>query len=69
MERHFIVFYFGSLNYGTVRGYMEFTTFDGHYLKKQMTLNKLKKANENLKDIIITNIIELNNKDFKDWND
>jgi len=66
-NRYFIVFYFGTVKNGNATGYMEFTTYEGAYLNKSMTIIQLSKNNLNLTDIVITNILELNDVDFNEW--
>ena len=66
-NRYFIVFYFGTVKNGNATGYMDFTTYEGAYLNKAMTIIQLSKNNLNLTNIVITNILELNEVDFNEW--
>jgi hypothetical protein len=66
-NRYFIVFYIGNVPKGLITGYIDFTTYEGSYLNKAMTLIQISKNNLEIKDVIITNIIELIEPDFKDW--
>jgi len=66
-NRYFIVFYIGNIYNGRVTGYMNFTTYEGCYLNKAMTLIQLGDKNSELKEIVITNIIELSESDYREW--
>ena len=66
-NRYFIVFYIGNVPNGRITGYIDFTTYEGSYLNKAMTLIQISKYNSEIKDIVLTNIIELNEKDFHEW--
>lgn len=66
-NRYFIVFYIGNVPNGRITGYIDFTTYEGSYLNKAMTLIQISKYNSEIKDIALTNIIELNEKDFHEW--
>ena len=66
-NRYFIVFYIGNVPNGRITGYINFTTYEGSYLNKAMTLIQISKYNSEIKDIALTNIIELNEKDFHEW--
>ena len=66
-NRYFIVFYIGNVPNGRITGYIDFTTYEGSYLNKAMTLIQISKYNSEIKDIVFTNIIELNEKDFHEW--
>ncbi len=66
-NRYFIVFYIGNVINGKVTGYMEFTTYENSYLNKAMTIVQLSKNNLDIKGIVITNILELNEVDFNEW--
>lgn len=66
-NRYFIVFYIGNVYNGRVTGYMDFTTYEGCYLNKAMTLIQLGNKNPELKGIVITNIIELSESDYREW--
>ena len=67
VNRYFIVFYIGNVPNGRITGYIDFTTYEGSYLNKAMTLIQISKYNSEIKDIVLTNIIELNEKDFHEW--
>jgi hypothetical protein len=65
-NRFFIVFFMGSTSSGHTRtSFREFSTTD-NYLNKSVTFDMLEKST-GLKNITITNIIELNKSDFNDW--
>ena len=66
-KRNFIVFYIGNTPNGRVTGYMDFTSYDGSYLNKTLTLKQLDENSIKIEDIVFTNIIELNDNDFNDW--
>ena len=69
-KRCFIVFYVGTVKdtNGQATGYIEFTS--GDYLNKVKTIEQILLVNKNkIKNIAITNIIELSQKDYKTWND
>ena len=69
-KRCFIVFYVGTLKdrNGQATGYVQFTSTD--YLNKVKTIEQILLVNKNkIKNIAITNIIELSQKDYKTWND
>ena len=66
-NRYFIVFYIGNVPNGRITGYIDFTTYEGSYLNKAMTLIQISKHNSEIKDVVLTNIIELNENDFHEW--
>ena len=61
-ERYFIVFYETT----TEKGNSSVST-KGQYLNHDDIIKKIAKSN-NLKVVIITNIIELNQQDYESWN-
>ena len=67
--RCFIVFYVGTVKdtNGHATGYIEFTSDD--YLNKAKTIEQILLINKNkIRNIAITNIIELSRNDYKTWN-
>lgn len=66
-NRYFIVFYQAinkddSMTYGN-RAY----TTNGYYLVWKRIVKDIKEEDKIVKDAWITNIIELNKRDYKDW--
>lgn len=61
-KRHFIVFFKCEKNRV---GHMIFVSNDGSYLNMYVVIEVIK--DENIKDPVITNIIELTESDYIDW--
>jgi len=67
--RYFIVFYVGTIKEtnGQAIGYLDFTS--NKYLSKSKTIEQILSKNKNkIKNIAITNIIEISRKDNRTWN-
>ena len=71
MKRYFVIFYTCSRTdtNGYTIGWCTFVSQDGRYVNKKEIENFVKswKGNENIKDIVITNILELSESDFQDF--
>lgn len=71
MKRNFIIFYTCSRNdnNGYTVGWCTFVSENGRYVNKKEIENFVKswKGNENVKDVVITNILELSESDFQDF--
>ena len=69
MKRNFVIFYTCSRNYvnGWTIGWYTLISEDGKYVNKKEVENFVKslKGNENVRDVIITNILELSESDFQ----
>jgi len=65
-KRYFIVCFSGLNDMGNATGFIDFST-DGGFLNLKTTVEYIKQ-NQELKECIITNIIELSEQDFNDWN-
>ena len=71
MRRNFVVFYTCSRtnSNGWTVGWCTFISEDGSYINKKEVENFVKSwnGNENVKDVIITNVLELSESDFRDF--
>jgi len=65
-KRYFIVSFSGFNDMGNVTGFIDFST-DGGFLSLKTTIEYIKEK-QGIKECIITNIIELSEQDFNDWN-
>lgn len=66
--RYFIVFYIGSCSTGRVTGQINFTA-NGNFLNRKKSITQIEEYNRGLKikNVIITNIIELGHEDYLQW--
>ena len=71
MKRNFVIFYTCSRNdsNGWTIDWCSYVSENGRYVNKKEIENfvKLWKGNENVKDVVITNILELSESDFQDF--
>lgn len=71
MKRNFVIFYICSRSdsSGWTVGWCTFVNDQGGYVNKKEVENFVKswKGNENIKDVVITNVLELSESDFKDF--
>ena len=67
-NRYFLVFYTGvCLDNSSVTGCCDFTT-NGYYLNSKKTIQILSSnPKKEVISIVLTNILELSESDFKDW--
>ena len=66
-KRYFIVYYVGiNVKGGYNVGDTQFST-EGEFLNRELTIKQIKEVNPHLSDIVITGIMELNKKDYKNW--
>lgn len=66
-KRYFIVMYVASVVRGTITGNLDVTT-NGEYLNRELTTKNIKDSIEqDCSDIVVTNIIELNERDYYCW--
>lgn len=65
-KRYFLAFYKGTTDTGYCEGYMDFTT-KGGFINKVETHRMIKEKFSNIKDLTITNVLELKENDYKDW--
>jgi hypothetical protein len=65
-KRYFIVSYSGKINSNIFVGFTDFST-DGCFLNFRTTIEQIKER-QGINECVITNIIELNEQDFNDWN-
>ena len=65
-KRYFIVSFSGINDFGNVTGFIDFST-DGGFLICETTIEQIKK-NQELKKCVITNIMEISEQDWNDWN-
>ena len=69
IKRYFLV----SYDIASGSGYMDFTTYNGGYLNKKLTIEQIKEvllknnSEDKIGNIIITNIIEISKRDCKDF--
>jgi hypothetical protein len=66
IKRYFIVSYSGKINSKIFVGFIDFST-DGCFLNFRTTIEQIKER-QGINECVITNIIELNEQDFNDWN-
>lgn len=64
-KRYFIVCYIGNINNGRLTGSIDFIVSGGNHINKDAVKQIENKFN--VTDVVITNIIELNKLDFKDY--
>lgn len=68
-ERYFIVFYLANEGLKQNTGWVSLVKKDGTYINSSSISNKIAMPiNVDPKVVVITNIIELNESDYKDWN-
>jgi len=65
-KRYFIVSYSGKINSNIFVGFTDFST-DGGFLNLKTTIEQIKER-QGINECVITNIIELSEQDFNDWN-
>jgi len=65
-KRYFIVSFSGFNDIGNVTGFIDFST-DGGFLNLKTTIEFIKEK-QGIKECVITNIIEVSEQDFNDWN-
>jgi len=65
-KRYFIVSYSGFNDIGSVTGFIDFST-DGCFLNLKTTIEQIKEK-QGIKECVITNIMEISEQDFNDWN-
>jgi hypothetical protein len=67
--RFFIAFYSGIhiSGYGQVRGHMDFRCPDGNFLSLSKTIEQIEIKNRNCKDVVLTGILEVSERDWQDW--
>lgn len=65
-KRYFIVFYIAIKGDGRVTGQCGLHTNEG-YLSRKGAVNWLKLQDNELADIVFTNIIELSKEDYESW--
>jgi hypothetical protein len=65
-KRYFIVSFSGINDLGNVTGFIDFST-DGGFLSCKKTIEQIKEKQE-LKECVITNIMEISEQDWNDWN-
>lgn len=68
-KRYFLVSYIANSFNGHTTGLMDFKT-KKYYLNRDLTLKQISDKNKdlNLEQIVITNIIEISENDYNDWN-
>lgn len=66
MKRYFIVSFVAKQGYNTITGNLDVTT-NGHFLNKKLLIENIKESQEGVISCVITNIVELSEKDFSDW--
>lgn len=67
IKRCFIVFYRANKGNSLVTGYINFIT-DGCFLNRKKTIEQISESSDGLTQIVITNIIEISESDYNDWN-
>ncbi len=68
MERYFLIFYRAKLiSNGQQIGHLTHVSSYGRYPNCKNIIEWLKQKNPNSENIVITNLIEVNESDFKDW--
>lgn len=68
-ERYFIVFYLANEGLKQNIGWVSVLNKDGTYINMKSISHKIAiSINVDPKIVVITNIIELNESDYKDWN-
>lgn len=65
-KRYFIVSFSGFNDIGNVTGFIDFST-DGGFLNLKKTVEHIKQK-QGINECVITNIIEVSEQDFNDWN-
>jgi hypothetical protein len=65
-KRYFLVSYSGINNLGNCIGLDSFTC-EGGFLKAKEAVEQIKEL-QNLQECVITNIMEISEQDFNDWN-
>lgn len=66
IKRYFIVSYSGKINSNIFVGFTDFST-DGCFLNFKTTVEQIKER-QGIKECVITNIMEISEQDFNDWN-
>lgn len=66
-SRYFVIFYIGVENSSiTTYGHSTFIT-TGNYPSSKGIVKKIRKDESDFDEVALTNIMELNKKDFVDW--
>lgn len=66
-KRYFIVMFIGSHPNGQATGHMDFTCSDGCFIRRKEATKQISATNESIRDVVITNIIELTEADYQSW--
>lgn len=67
-NRFFIVMYVANHTYkGRCTGETTFTVSESGYINREMLVEQIIENNKTLKEVVITNIIELSETDYNRW--
>lgn len=64
--RYFIVMYIASVPKGQLHGELDIRT-KNYYLNKALTVENIKEGSPDISAVVITNIVEINKKEWEEW--
>lgn len=65
--RYFYATYLAEIQNGTSTGTIDFFNKEGLYPSRSVLIKKIREANEEIKNVVILNIIEMTESDYNEW--